>query len=94
MLACVLSYCILVYVLVLCLVYVLLLPLRSLNFSTETESEWIQGVREELREVDGGETVLRIYYMRKESLFYKGVGVRTTKFFVHATGFPNQQGGI
>jgi hypothetical protein len=33
--------------------------------------------------------------MRKESLFYKGVVVvRTAKFFVNATGFPNQPGGI
>jgi hypothetical protein len=51
--------------------YILLLSLRSLFFSNERQkrsgSEGRE-VGEELGEVEGAETISKIYYMRKESI--------------------------
>lgn len=56
------------------LYFVLLLSFRSLFFSKERQkgngSRW-EGVGEEQRGVEGGETLIRMYHMSKESIFEK-----------------------
>jgi hypothetical protein len=49
--------------------HVWFLSLRSLFFSNEKENG--KGCGEDLAGVGRGETIIRIYYMRKESLYNK-----------------------
>lgn len=72
---CLIPKCQFLFYLVICYYYFL----EACLFSNETERAWIWMSGEELGVVEGGETAIRIYYVRGKSIFTKGGGSKIFK---------------